>query len=96
MKPNINTILEKERMNLEKNILLTRSDKSNLLYKTYQKGYAIYDKLSKMYNCRFLGTKIAFEEIDAFIDVPFNISDINCENERTKNLLIMKLAINFY
>jgi hypothetical protein len=74
-------------MNLEKNILLTRSDKSNLLHKTYQKGYAIYDKLSKLYSCRFTGTKITFDEIDAYIDVPFNIVDIHCESERTKSLL---------
>lgn len=74
-------------MNIEKKILLNRSDKSNLLYKTYQKGYAIYDKLSKLYTCKFLGTKISFEELDAYIDVPFNTCNINCENEDTKELL---------
>lgn len=74
-------------MNLEKNILLKRSDKSNLLHKTYLKGYAIYNKLCKLYCCRFIGTKITFEEIDAYIDVPFNLTDIHCEDEGTKELL---------
>lgn len=87
LKPNFNLLLEKERMNLEKNTLLVRSDKSNFLYKTYQKGYAIYDKLSKMYCCRFTGTKITFDELDAYIDVPFNLKDIHSENERTKDQL---------
>ena len=47
--PNLEKVFEDERMNYEKDLLLKRADKSNFLYKTYQKGYAIYDKLSKMY-----------------------------------------------
>lgn len=84
---NLQKLVEKERMNIEKKVLLKRSDKSNLLYKTYLKGYAIYDKLSKIFNLRFTGTNIKFDELDAQIDVPFNIKDIHCLNEKTKNHL---------
>ena len=84
---NLQKLLEKERMNIEKKVLLKRSDKSNLLYKTYLKGYAIYDKLSKIFNLRFTGTNIKFDELDAYVDVPFNIKDIHCTNEKTKNHL---------
>ena len=78
-------------MNIEKNSLLLRSDKSNILYKTYQKGYAIYDKLSKMYNLRFNGQKIIFEELDAYIDVPFNLKDLHCENEKAMSFLTKQI-----
>lgn len=87
LKPNISLILEKERMNVEKNNLKVRSDKSNLLYKTYLKGYTIYDRLSRLYCLRYTGQKIIFEELDAYIDLPFNIKDIHCENESTLEFL---------
>ena len=83
LKPNISLVLEKERMNVEKNNLKVRSDKSNLLYKTYLKGYTIYDRLSRLYSLRYTGQKILFEELDAYIDLPFNIKDIHCEDEST-------------
>lgn len=74
-------------MNIEKKVLLKRSDKSNLLYKTYLKGYTIYDKLSKIFNLRFTGTKIQFDDLDAYIDVPFNLKDLHANDEDTKNRL---------
>lgn len=84
---NLDKLLEKERMSIEKKVLLKRSDKSNLLYKTYLKGYLIYEKLSKIFNIRFTGTNIKFEELDAYIDVPFNLKDIHCDNEKAKEHL---------
>lgn len=41
-------ILENEKRNTEKEILLKRSNKDNFYNKTYQKGYAIFEKLSKL------------------------------------------------
>ena len=87
VKPNLEKIKETERMNVEKDLLLKRADKSNLLYKTYQKGYAIFDRLSKIYKCRFHGSKISFEELDAYIDVPFNLKDLHCDDDYTKGRL---------
>jgi len=47
--PNMEKILENEKRNTEKEILLKRSNKDNFYNKTYQKGYAIFEKLSKLY-----------------------------------------------
>jgi hypothetical protein len=48
MKPNLDKILNNEKKNLEKDALLKKSDTNNIFNKTYQKGLAIYEKLSKL------------------------------------------------
>lgn len=84
---NLTKILEKERMELEKKNLLKKSDKSNLLYKSFLKGYVIYEKMSKIYNLRYVGSTIFFDELDASICVPFSIKDITCNDVKTKERL---------
>lgn len=82
-------ILNNERKNLEKNTLLKRADqKNNVFNKTYQKGLAIYEKLSKLYKCSYDNSKIILEELDAYIDIPFNVESIKCEDSNTKKRLV--------
>lgn len=83
---------------MEKTTLLKRADKKNNIFnKTYEKGLAIYEKLSKLYklftklyryNCTYEGSKIVLSELDATIEIPFNVSSIKCEDSHTKNRLI--------
>jgi hypothetical protein len=48
LNPSLEKLLENEKKNIEKEVLLKRSNKDNFSHKTYQKGYAIYEKFSKL------------------------------------------------
>jgi len=47
--PNLDKIFENEKRSLEKDSLLKMSEKDKGNVEVYQKGYAIYEKLSKLY-----------------------------------------------
>jgi hypothetical protein len=48
MSPNLDKIFDNEKKNLEKDSLLKKSEKDNKNVDMYQKGFAIYEKLSKL------------------------------------------------
>lgn len=84
---NLDKVLEKERMNVEKRVLFKRSNKSNTFYKAYERGYAIYDKLSKIFSLKFTGSSIIFQDLDAYIDMPFKVTDLKCKDEKMNSYL---------
>ena len=88
---NLEKVLEKERMNVEKRVLYKRSNKSNTFYKAYERGYAIYDKLSKIFTLKFTGSSIIFQDLDAYIDMPFKVTDLKCYDEKMNCYLIKLL-----
>jgi hypothetical protein len=88
---NLEKIFENEKRNLEKDNLLKKAeeDKSNVeRQQMYQKGYAIYEKLSKLYKCTYEGNRILLNELDSYIEVPFNIDNLHCEDDYTRKRLV--------
>ena len=80
---NLNNIKEKERINLEEDNLLKRIETEP----NYKKGLDIYKNLSKFYNCSYDGKKIIINGIDCFIEEPFNLQNINCNNVKLRKKL---------
>ena len=93
--PNLDKIFENERKNLEKDSLLKKLEKDNS-QSQYQLGYNLYEKLSKLYSiyinsrykCTYDGAKLSLDELDAYIEEPFNVDKLHCENESTRKRLI--------
>ena len=80
---NLNNIKEKERINLEEDNLLKRIETEP----NYKKGLDIYKTLSKFYNCSYDGKKIIINGIDCFIEEPFKLQNINCNNVKLRKKL---------
>ena len=80
---NIEHIKEKERINLENDNLIKRIETEP----NFQKGYKIYETLSKFYNCTYNGDKIYIKELDSYIDEPFKINNIHSPNEKLRQKL---------
>ena len=50
----------------------------------FKKGFDLYKILSKFYNCSYDGKKIILEGIDCFIEEPFKVQNINCNNPKLR------------
>lgn len=48
MNPNLDKIFDNEKKNLEKDSMLKKSEKDKENVEMYHKGYAIYEKFSKL------------------------------------------------
>ena len=79
----INNAQEKERINLEEDNLKKRIETDP----NFKKGLDIYKNLSKFYNCSYDGKKIILEGIDCFIEEPFKLKNINCNNPKLRKKL---------
>ena len=76
----INNVQEKERRNLDKDNLMRRIE----IEPNFKKGFDLYKILSKFYNCSYDGKKIILEGIDCFIEEPFKVQNINCNNPKLR------------
>ena len=74
----INNVQEKEKRNLDEDNLMRRIE----IEPNFKKGFDLYKILSKFYNCSYDGKKIILEGIDCFIEEPFKVQNINCNNPK--------------
>ena len=76
----INNVQEKEKRNLDEDNLMRRIE----IEPNFKKGFDLYKILSKFYNCSYDGKKIILEGIDCFIEEPFKVQNINCNNPKLR------------
>ena len=76
----INNVQEKEKRNLDEDNLMRRIE----IEPNFKKGFDLYKILSKFYNCSYDGKKIILEGIDCFIEEPFKMQNINCNNPKLR------------
>ena len=76
----INNVQEKEKRNLDEDNLKRRIE----IEPNFKKGFDLYKILSKFYNCSYDGKKIILEGIDCFIEEPFKVQNINCNNPKLR------------
>ena len=76
----INNVQEKEKRNLYEDNLMRRIE----IEPNFKKGFDLYKILSKFYNCSYDGKKIILEGIDCFIEEPFKVQNINCNNPKLR------------
>ena len=79
----INNVQEKERRNLDEDNLMRRIE----IEPNFKKGLDLYKILSKFYNCSYDGKKITLEGIDCFIEEPFKVQNIKCNNPKLREKL---------
>ena len=79
----INNVQEKEKRNLDEDNLMRRIE----IEPNFKKGFDLYKILSKFYNCSYDGKKIILEGIDCFIEEPFKLKNINCNNPKLRKKL---------
>lgn len=77
MKVNLNEVVLNERRNLSKDILIKKAETEP----NFEKGLNIYEALSKLYHCSYDGKRIVLDEVDAFIEAPFHLNNLHCEDE---------------
>ena len=76
----INNVQEKEKRNLDEDNLMRRIE----IEPNFKKGFDLYKILSRFYNCSYDGKKIILEGIDCFIEEPFKVQNINCNNPKLR------------
>ena len=76
----INNVQEKEKRNLDEDNFMRRIE----IEPNFKKGFDLYKILSKFYNCSYDGKKIILEGIDCFIEEPFKVQNINCNNPKLR------------
>ena len=79
----LNNIKEKERINLEEDNLMKRIETEPY----FKKGLDIYKTLSKFYTCKYDGKKIVIEGINSYIENPFRLENLHCNDIKTKKKL---------
>ena len=77
---NLEQIEKKEKINLENDTLMKRIETEP----NFLQGYKIYETLSKFYDCTYDGKQIYIKEVDSYIDEPFKIKNIHCNNEKIR------------
>ncbi|MCQ2819242.1 MAG: hypothetical protein MJ252_18420 [archaeon] len=70
-------IMDSEKRNLSKDILIKKADTEPY----FAKGLKIYEELSKLYKCSFDGKRIVLDEVDSYIEEPFRLKNLHCEDE---------------
>ena len=79
----LKNIKEKEKRNLEKDNLLKRAETEP----NFKRGFEIYENLSKFYKCSYDGKKIILEDIGSYIEEPFKLKNLYCNDEKNKEKL---------
>ena len=78
-------IKEKEKKNLEKDNLLKRAETEP----NFKKGLELYKILSKFYDCSYDGTKIIIGDNNCYIEEPFRLKNLHCEDENKREKIEM-------
>ena len=78
-------IKEKEKKNLEKDNLLKRAETEP----NFKKGLELYKTLSKFYDCSYDGTKIIIGDNNCYIEEPFRLKNLHCEDENKREKIEM-------
>ena len=76
----VNNIKEKEKRNLEKDNLMKRAETEP----NFKRGLEIYEALSKYYKCSYDGNKIIINDNNCYIEEPFRIKNLFCQNENDR------------
>lgn len=77
MKAEMSKVYENERNNISKDDLRKKA----AIEPNFEKGLNVYEALSKMYKCTYEGKKIILDELDAYIEAPFHLNNLHCEDE---------------
>jgi hypothetical protein len=83
MKIDMHKILDNESRNLSKDILIKKAETEP----NFEKGLNIYEALSKLYKCTYDGKKIVLDDVGSYIEAPFNLSNLHCDDEDNKQRL---------
>lgn len=83
MKIDMHKILDNESRNLSKDILIKKAETEP----NFEKGLNIYEALSKLYKCSYDGKKIVLDDVGSYIEAPFNLSNLHCDDEDNKQRL---------
>ena len=76
-------IKKKEKINIEKDNLLKRIETEP----NFKRGFDIYENLSKFYKCSFDGKKILIEDFCCYIEEPFRLKNLFCQNEKDREII---------
>ena len=79
----LNYIKDKEKRNLEKDILIKRAETEP----NFKRGLDVYEALSKFYKCSYDGKRIVLDEIGCYIEEPFRLKHLYCEDENNRERL---------
>ena len=79
----LNYVEKKEKINIEKDNLLKRIETEP----NFKRGFEIYENLSKFYKCSFDGKKIIIEDFNCYIEEPFRLKNLYCENEKNREII---------
>lgn len=77
MKADLSKVYENERNNISKDNLRKKA----AIEPNFEKGLNVYEALSKMYKCTYEGKRITLDELDAYIEAPFHLNNLHCEDE---------------
>ena len=78
-----NKVEDNEKRNVSKDILIKKAETEQ----NFEKGLNIYEALSKLYKCTYDGKKIVLDDIDSYIEAPFHINNLHCDDEDNKQRL---------
>lgn len=88
MKIDLDKVQDNEKRNLSKDILIKKAETEP----NFEKGLNIYEALSKLYKCSYDGKKIVLDDIDSYIEAPFRLNNLHCEDEDNKQRLTKIIA----
>ena len=83
MKIDTNKVEDNEKRNVSKDILIKKAETEP----NFEKGLNIYEALSKLYKCTYDGKKIVLDDIDSYIEAPFHLNNLHCDDEDNKQRL---------
>ena len=79
-KNDLKYIKEKDKENLEKDNLIKKVE----IEPNFKKGLEIYEILSKYFKCSYDGKKIIINDINCYIEEPFRVKNLFCEDEELR------------
>ena len=85
---NLNKILDNEKRNISKDMLIKKAETEP----NFERGLNVYEALSKLYKCTYDGKKIVLDDIDCYIEAPFRLNNLHCDDEDNKERLSSIIA----
>jgi hypothetical protein len=85
---NLNRILDNEKRNISKDMLIKKAETEP----NFERGLNIYEALSKLYKCSYDGKKIMLDDIGCYIEAPFRLNNLHCDDEDNKERLTSIIA----
>ena len=85
---NLNKVLDNEKRNISKDMLIKKAETEP----NFERGLNVYEALSKLYKCTYDGKKIVLDDIDCYIEAPFRLNNLHCDDDDNKERLSSIIA----